>query len=302
MIQDSLPAQAAQAVGQALDQMRAQTPALAEVIAALGPLRAAQAAFKAGLPALEGALPPADPARLGQGQPLADVADFLASPELDPADYLERAAAALLPAIAQGLPALAAGAEALGRILAAGAASARTWLEALLGGGGEALQGLARRAGLAPAALEFIRLELARPLLERRAEALAPLLAGESWPHGTCPICGAPPEMACLRGQEGQRWLRCARCAHQWRFARTCCPVCGNQDQDRMEFFFVEGRERERADCCCQCGRYVLTLDARGLDPPPLWAVAALGLVHLDLLAQAKGLAPAAWTAWNRLG
>jgi FdhE protein len=107
--------------------------------------------------------------------------------------------------------------------------------------------------------------------------------------------------MAYLQGEGGQRWLRCARCGHRWRFARTACPVCGNQDQDRMEFFFVEGRERERADCCHRCGRYVVTLDARGLDAPPVWAVAALGMVHLDLLAQEKGLAPAARSAWNQV-
>ncbi len=102
-------------------------------------------------------------------------------------------------------------------------------------------------------------------------------------------------------GEGGQRWLRCSLCAHHWRFARTICPVCGNEDQDKLEFFFAEGRERERVDLCRQCGKYVVTLDVRGLDAPPAWEVAALGLAHLDWLAQERGLAPAAWTPWKRV-
>jgi FdhE protein len=107
--------------------------------------------------------------------------------------------------------------------------------------------------------------------------------------------------MAFMAGDGGQRWLRCSLCAHHWRFSRTRCPVCANDDQDKLEFFFAEGRERERVDICRQCGKYVVSLDARGLDSPPVWEVAALGLVHLDWLAQEQGLTPAAWCAWNQV-
>ncbi|MFH1060046.1 MAG: formate dehydrogenase accessory protein FdhE [Pseudomonadota bacterium] len=303
-------AQAAQAVDQALDALTSQTPALAGIIAAFRPLKLAQARLGAELPALAGHPPRTDPARRAQGLPLAACADFLAGTDLE--GYLKRAAALILPAIGAGFPPLAADAQALGRALGRALAdpaapadpllAARPLLEAVLHGDQKALQASAGRAGVDPAGLQFCLLQMAKPLLEKRAAALAPLLGEQPWLHGACPICGSLPEMAYLQGEGGQRWLRCSLCAHHWRFARTQCPVCGNEDQEWMEFFFVEGRERERVDCCRACGKYVVTLDARDLDQPPRWEVAALGLVHLDVLAQEKGLTPATWSAWNQVG
>jgi FdhE protein len=107
--------------------------------------------------------------------------------------------------------------------------------------------------------------------------------------------------LAFLRGEGGQRWLRCSLCAHHWRFKRIACPVCGNEDPDQAGYLFAEGRERERVEICRSCGKYLAALDVRGLDQEPLWQVAALGLVHLDLLAQQEGLVPVARCAWNRL-
>lgn len=296
------PDQAVQAVDQALDALVNQTPALAAIIAAFRPLKAAQARLKAGMPALAGHAPRSDASRRAQGVPLATLADFLAGTDLD--DYLKRAAALILPAVGMGFPPLAAEAQALGQALENATderLSAGPLMEAVLHGDEKALRASAVLAGVDPAALQFCLLQMAKPLLEKRAESLARALGDQAWPHGTCPICGSLPEMAFLHGEGGQRWLRCSLCAHHWRFMRTQCPVCGNQDQEKMEFFFVEGRERERVDCCRACGKYLVTLDAREMDVPPLWEVAALGLVHLDLLAQEKGLSPATWSAWNQV-
>lgn len=296
-----LPTPAAQKIAQALDQLARQTPALKEVLEAFRPLKGAQAEVKDGLPALDQPLPPIDGARLAQGEPLAGVEDFLACQDLDLPAYLRQAAEKLLPALEQGFPALAADLAALGGLLDKKELDAEACLKALLGGDQDGLERLAKQAGLAPAALGFILLQLAKPLLERRAQALATLLQGHEWRQGSCPVCGSLPEMAYLQGEGGQRWLRCSLCAHHWRFTRTACPVCGNEDQDKLEFFYAEDRQRERVDCCRACGKYVVTLDARGQDAPPVWEVAALGLVHLDWLAQEKGLSPAAWCAWNQV-
>lgn len=295
------PTQAAQRVTQALDLLARQTPALRDVIEAFRPLKCGQAGLKAGLPALDQALPQVDPGRLAQGAPLARVEDLLSCQGLDLADYLAGAAQALLPALRKGLPALGPDLAALGQALGEKSLDLAACLESLLTGQHDALERCAKQAGLAPASLEFALLQLAKPLLERRAEALAPLLQGQEWRQGSCPICGSLPEMAFLQGEGGQRWLRCSLCAHHWRFSRTVCPVCGNQDQDKLEFFYAEGRQRERVDCCRGCGKYVVTLDARGLDAVPVWEVAALGLVHLDLLAQERELTPMAWCAWNQV-
>ena len=284
-----------------LDDLERQTPALAEIITAFRPLLAGQAELKTGLPTLDEPLPALDAARLAQGVPLATADDLLAGRGLGLATYLGNAAAVLLPRLGQGFPNLAPDLAALAEALRLEKLDAAACLEALLKGDNTGLEARAQDAGLQAASLEFILLQLAKPLLEKRAESLATLLQGQEWTQGSCPVCGSLPEMAYLEGEAGQRWLRCSLCAQHWRFSRTRCPVCGNEDQDMMEFFYVEGREDQRVNSCRQCGKYVLTLDVRGLDQKPAWPAAALGLVHLDLLAQEKGLTPAAWTPWNQV-
>lgn len=300
MAQTASPSRAIQRVKQALDRMERDTPALAEIIAAFRPLLAAQAGIKAGLPALDSPLPSINAERLAQGEPLAGVADFLDVQGLDLSDYLGRVNKSLLPAMASQFPAQASGWEELGTALLDEAGPSA--LEAFMAGESDALEVLAGRTGLDAASLEFVLMEMARPLLEQRAEAMGALLQDQPWLQGYCPVCGSLPALSYLRGSAGERWLRCSLCAHHWRFQRTACPVCGNEDQEKMDYFFVTGRERERVEACHNCGKYLLGLDARELDEPPVWQVAALGLVHLDLLAQEKGLVPTARSAWNQVG
>jgi FdhE protein len=290
-----------QDIAQALETLAGQTPALAPVLGAFGPLLIAQAALREALPALDRPLPVPPAAGTAQETPLAGVGDFLEIEGLDLADYLRRAALALLPLMAQGFPALAGQTALLSRALEQGRLPAARALEALLGGQAQELTLQAQALDMEPAALEFCLGQLAKPLIEQRALALAPLLEGRAWGQGLCPICGSLPEMIILRGEGGQRWLRCSLCAHQWRVDRTTCPVCGNQDQDQMRFMFADDQPRQRADLCHACGKYLVTLDIRDDGQEPVWATAALGLLHLDILAQGQGLSPAARTAWNRL-
>ncbi|MCF8033159.1 MAG: formate dehydrogenase accessory protein FdhE [Desulfarculaceae bacterium] len=283
-----------------LDGLVDKTPALAGVVAAFGPLLIQQALVKDGLPPLTEPQPEIDASRLAAGVPLAPGAALLDG--LDLTGYLRDAAPAILPALEQGLPALRGEVAALASALPGQAPRTEECLLALLDGEQAGCGGLAEGAGVSPEVLGFMLLALAKPLLEQRAVGLAPLLQGREWSQGCCPICGALPELAFLQGEGGQRWLRCSCCAHHWRFARMACPVCGNQDPEKREFFFAEGQERERVDYCTACGKYLLTLDLRGLDQKPMWAAAALGLVHLDLVARERGLVPAAVTPWNQLG
>ncbi len=52
-------------------------------------------------------------------------------------------------------------------------------------------------------------------------------------------------------------------------------------------------------EACQKCGRYVVNLDLRGRLDEAVLDVAALGMVHLDVISQQKGLLPAAVCAWN---
>ena len=284
-----------------LESLREQTPALAPLVAAFGPLLMQQAAVLAGLPPLADPIPNTDAPPPAPGEPLASLEDLLACPGMELAQYMRDAGASILPALAQGFPTLSEETTALGQALESRALDAGACLAALLAGEQAEFDRLAQEAGISPPALGFILLALAKPLLTRRAQALALLLPAGENATGACPICGALPELAYLQGEGGQRWLRCSLCAHHWRFARTVCPVCGNQDQEQMEFLFAEGEEHQRVEACLSCGHYLVTLDLRGLDEKPPWPAAALGLVHLDFLAQERGLTPAAPCAWNQL-
>lgn len=294
------PDQAASQVDQALDRLQTRTPALAQVVSAFRGLLRVQAEIKAGLPALDRPLPAPGDAGRGPGRPLAGVADFLAVEDLDLPQHLSQALGRILPELERGFPALAPVAEAIRSALTAGTLALAGTLDALLGGDRARLEALAAQAGVDAPGLEFALLQAAKPFLERRAQALAGRLAkGEH--GGNCPLCGSLPELSYIQGTAGQRWLRCSLCATHWRSSRTACPVCGNEEQAKMGFFFVEGQENQRVDHCSVCGKYLVGLDLRGQDQDPVWATAGLGMIHLDLLAQQKGFSPAAALPWNRL-
>lgn len=140
---------------------------------------------------------------------------------------------------------------------------------------------------------------MAKPFVERKAGALAPLLASLNWHRGYCPLCGSMPELSFLKEAEGQRWQRCSLCGHAWRFSRLACPFCETDNHENLQLYYIAGREHERVEICNSCGRYVLGLDLRGRIDETVLEVAPLGLTRLDLLAQEKGLLPAALTAWN---
>jgi len=166
------------------------------------------------------------------------------------------------------------------------------------GPGGEA-EAAAADLGVGSRSLQFILAQIGKPLVEKKAEALGSLIAGLGWHKGYCPLCGSMPEFSFIKGEEGQRWLRCALCSHSWRFLRPSCPFCENEDQEQRSIYYIAGREQERAEVCEKCGRYVVCIDLRGQLNESVLEVAAVGMVHLDVLAQEKGLLPAAACVWN---
>ena len=132
------------------------------------------------------------------------------------------------------------------------------------------------------------------------------------WSKGYCPFCGFLPAIASLsRGQGpdsefttgggGQRYLHCALCGHHWRFERIRCPGCHTNDKDHLVYFQEPGEPAERIDACRNCNRYLLCIDLRKTDPPPLLDLAAVEMVYLDILAREKGFSPMTWTPWNRI-
>ena len=112
------------------------------------------------------------------------------------------------------------------------------------------------------------------------------------WSMGHCPICGSPPHASVLRGKDGKRFLQCSLCGHDWAFSRTICPMCGQDSPKEIRLFFFEQNQRERAEACNLCKRYLLSVDMREFaDDIPL-ELLLLCMMHLDVAMQENGFVP----------
>ncbi|HXY07951.1 MAG TPA: formate dehydrogenase accessory protein FdhE [Terriglobales bacterium] len=111
----------------------------------------------------------------------------------------------------------------------------------------------------------------------------------DRWLRNYCPTCGAPPAMAQLVGIDPGRLrlLCCGRCATRWRYLRTACPFCQNQDDQRLAVVAIEGEGGLRIDYCEACGGYLKTYNGEGSEGLLLADWTSL---HLDILACDRGL------------
>ncbi len=135
------------------------------------------------------------------------------------------------------------------------------------------------------------------PLLRAYAEHLLPLVeriddgspTSASWQRGYCPVCGAWPLLAELRGVELAQFLRCSACGSGWRSRRILCTYCGTDNFQDLRTLQVEGEQRFRIAVCERCKGYVKVGNA--FDPPPAELVALddVASIHLDLAAIERG-------------
>jgi len=84
----------------------------------------------------------------------------------------------------------------------------------------------------------------------------------EGWSESFCPVCGQPAGMASLDA-EGRRFLGCAHCGTEWRTKRILCPFCGNEEQEKLSYIYLEGKPGESLFCCEECGSYLKSFDER---------------------------------------
>lgn len=152
----------------------------------------------------------------------------------------------------------------------------------------EHLSQVALEAAVDPDLLATLADLSARPILKAYAEQLKPALEAGRWDRGYCPVCGAWPGLAELRGAELFRHLRCLRCGSDWTVPRLYCPYCGNDDHDSLGYLQVEGERRFRVDFCRRCQGYLKAGNTFDPAPPELLALDDLASVHLDLAAMAR--------------
>jgi len=191
------------------------------------------------------------------------------------------------------LKAAAQGGQAGSPLAALGSARLDTMalLRAALTHDNDAIADTSAKQGVEPEALAVIAHLSAVPLLHACAKRLNSSVP-ETWMRGDCPICGAWPSLAELRGLERNRRLRCGRCASDWLLPVLHCPFCAEVHHDQLGSLLPEGEQQtRRVDVCKTCNGYIKTFSV--LRPMSLRSLLMedLGSIELDLVAQERGYA-----------
>ncbi len=132
----------------------------------------------------------------------------------------------------------------------------------------------------------------ARVLFQPYAEYLAGFEAPR--PEGSagsvCPVCGARPQAAVLRqeGDGGKRFLLCSFCLTEWEFRRILCPVCGEENYQKLPRYTVEELASVRVEACDTCHFYLKSVDMT-VDGHAVPLVDEVATVPLDLWATEHG-------------
>ncbi|HWP35790.1 MAG TPA: formate dehydrogenase accessory protein FdhE [Thermodesulfobacteriota bacterium] len=156
---------------------------------------------------------------------------------------------------------------------------------------GTQLARLAAAAGVDPRPLESVADLAAIPLLQACGRQLAARVPAD-WRYGYCPICGAWPTLAELRGLERSRRLRCGRCGADWGIEWMRCPFCGADDHRQLGFLVPEkDGDTRKVDTCTACKGYLKAMATLRPWPPYRVMLEDLGSVALDVAALERGFA-----------
>lgn len=154
---------------------------------------------------------------------------------------------------------------------------------------GDALERLAGEMGVDGAALHVVAQLAAVPLLHGCAARLREQVP-PGWAKGYCPVCGAWPTLAEMRGLDRTRRLRCGRCAVDWQTTVLHCPFCDEDRHDHLGSLLPEASEpTRRVDVCKSCKGYIKTITT--LRPLPLRSLLMedLATVEYDIAAHERG-------------
>jgi FdhE protein len=131
--------------------------------------------------------------------------------------------------------------------------------------------------------------ESLRPALGKVVEMYGEAITAAEWCEGYCPICGQEPKIGEIKDEDGFRFLFCNQCGYEWHFRRIKCPFCGNEEQQSLAYFTIEGEERYRVDVCYVCKRYIKMVDFRDAEEEANLDVEDIATLHLDILANEEG-------------
>lgn len=129
----------------------------------------------------------------------------------------------------------------------------------------------------------------ARPLLMSCCGQVADRVPA-TWEAGYCPVCGAWPTVAELRGLKKSRHLRCGCCGGDWTLPVLHCPFCDEVDHTKLGGLVVDGEEEtKRVEVCHSCQGYIKTSATLVAIPAPRIAIADLEMVDHEIAALERG-------------
>ena len=153
----------------------------------------------------------------------------------------------------------------------------------------QGLQETAIDLGVDADALQAVTLLAPIPFLQACNRRWMPSIS-ESWMEGYCPVCGAWPAFAEMRGIERSRYLRCGRCGSGWQALCLSCSYCGVTDHEELVSLVPEKSGANAViEACKRCLGYVKTFTTLQGSPPAEVMVDDLASVDLDIAALEQG-------------
>ena len=138
-------------------------------------------------------------------------------------------------------------------------------------------------------ALQAVVSLLAVPFLHAcRRRWNTPMHAG--WEDGYCPVCGAWPAFAEVRGIERSRHYRCGRCGGEWHARALFCPFCSMHDHNELVSLVPEKDGTNAViEACRRCSGYVKSFTRLQGCAPATVMIEDLASVNLDIAALDQG-------------
>jgi FdhE protein len=154
---------------------------------------------------------------------------------------------------------------------------------------GNHIKEVAAVAGVDADALQAVVALMPVPFLQACNRRWASSIA-ESWVEGYCPVCGAWPAFAEVRGIERSRYFRCGRCGGGWHARTLRCPYCEMSDHNELVALVPEKAGSNAViDACRRCLGFVKTFTRLQGCPPHTVMLEDLASVALDVAALELG-------------
>jgi FdhE protein len=152
-----------------------------------------------------------------------------------------------------------------------------------------ALDPLATQTGATPEGFRALAALLPMPYLHACARHWS-AVGRTGWSEGYCPVCGAWPAFAEVRGIDRARHLRCGRCAASWAMPVLACTYCGTTDHEQLGTLVVDDRTSTFAvDVCRTCSGYLKSCTTLQATPADSVLAVDLASVAFDLAAVERG-------------